>query len=124
MPPKVLLVGVQPNSAWVKTLGEALQSLGQLNLTVPTEAIEQLERVENYILIIVDAATTKGVPSLITALHRQRPIVPVVVVTDSPTWQRAREIFLAGATDYVRKSLDPDTLLEVFTKALYSPDSR
>ncbi len=112
-PKKILHIGGHDNSTWVTILGNSLTPLGQLDAISDSEIASYLHQ-KHYDLIILDAATLNNVETLITNLHQQQPNIPIVVMTTSPTWQRARRVLLAGATDYVRKSLDADTLLATF----------
>ena len=47
--------------------------------------------------------------------------VPIVVATASPTWNRARSLLLAGASDYIRKTSDRATLLRTLQPLLLRP---
>ena len=65
----------------------------------------------NYDLIIIDAAAVADVPLLIAHIRDQKPSTRVIVATASPTWTRAREAFQAGAIDYISKTLDKKEIL-------------
>jgi len=71
-----------------------------------------------YDTMIVDAAVIDDVPFLISRLRAQQPQARIVVVTASPTWQRAREALQAGAVNYVHKSLNEKELLSIFKDIL------
>jgi len=101
---------------WGNILSEALRTLGQLDFTSEELAIQ--EELDDYALIIIEAGGITDVAMIVTSVHQRRPALPIVVVTSSPTWQRARRVFLAGAADYIRKSLDPDTLLRTFQEVI------
>lgn len=102
---------------WVTTLRDALLPLGQLDSTSESEILIYIQE-KHYDLVIVDAAVINEVETLVASLHRQKPTIPIVVITTSPTWQRARRIFLAGATDYIQKSLDANKILVTFQAIL------
>jgi DNA-binding response OmpR family regulator len=119
MPTRFLLIGNQSDAAWVATLEEAIRSLGQLYLISETEAVGRVQQ-EAFDLVIVDAGTTNHIADFVSRLRMARPAMPIVVVTASPTWQRARKVLLAGANDYIRKSLDTQTLLVTFKDILSS----
>lgn len=104
-----LLVGDNPNSSWATTVREGLEPLGKLDAFPASEAPAQILKVD-YQMIIIDAGAVEDTPSLIVALHEAAPSVPIVVATASPTWQSAKEVFMTGANDYIRKSLDASTL--------------
>lgn len=112
-PKKILHIGSPADAAWVEILRDALLPLGQMESTSDPEICLH-DQQTHYDLIIIDAAALNDVQPLVNTLHRQLPNIPIVVVTTSPTWQRARRWLLAGATEYMRKSLDKDTLLKTF----------
>lgn len=116
MSKNVLLIGGQPDSAFVTAVRKAALPLGKLDLVAPS-ALEHVNR-EDYDLILVDAAETTEVAELIASIHRRIPGIPIVVLTNSPTWELAREAFLAGATDYLTRSLDVNTLRAAFSEVL------
>jgi DNA-binding NtrC family response regulator len=107
-----LVISNCQDSAWLQTLKSSFQPLGQLDITPDHGMLWQIQR-QTYSLIIVDAPEVRrDVAQLVGELHQEQPSIPIVVVTTSPTWQRARQIFLAGATDYLRKTLDQEQFLE------------
>ena len=116
-PKKFLLIAPSPDDTWVTILRNALNSLGQLESISESEIAFRILQ-EHYDLIIIDAVVLDDSEAIIASLHQKQPNTPIVVVTTSPTWQRARRVFLAGATDYIRKSLDADKLLTSFQKIL------
>jgi DNA-binding NtrC family response regulator len=117
MQKQFLLVGNSPDSSWIEVLCEALSPLGKLDTASPYEFQEQLQQ-NRYHLIIIDAGSLDDALSLVGRIHQQQPVLPIVVTTISPTWQRARQFILAGAADYVRKSLDKKELLSTIEKIL------
>ncbi len=107
----ILVVSNRPDSAWLQMVSDALQSLGKLQVASEQEASVRI-KVQGYDLMIVDAtAVSSDIATLVARLREDRPDVPIVVVTASPTWQRARRVFLAGATDYIRRSFDGERIL-------------
>ena len=114
---RFLLITGSPNSYWQSILSDALIPLGTLEATSEKDAVELVLR-NTYDLIIVDATTVSGTPTLVTQMRSRRWDSRIVVATDLPTWTRAREAFQAGATDYIRKFLDKEELLAVLRIAL------
>jgi DNA-binding NtrC family response regulator len=112
-----LLIADAADSIWNDILEKALAPLGSLDVFPESEYL-QLPQPKQYDLMIVDAAGAKDVVALVAGLHAQQGHTPIVVVTTSPTWRRAKEVFLAGAIDYIRKSMDPDSLRETFQTIL------
>lgn len=113
MPKSFLLIGNQPDLAWTATLKEALQPLGQLYFASAADAIRRVEE-QAFDMVVIDAGTVDQVADFVRPLRMAGPALLIVVVTASPTWQRARQVILAGANDYIRKSSDAETLLKTF----------
>ena len=111
MTKRILLFSSKPNSIWVQTVSKAAQALGRL-LVLSEHKDEPPPDLSDCDLIIVDSTGSfQETAALIERLRGERPKTPIVVVTMSPTWQRARQAFRVGATDYVRKSLDAEKTL-------------
>lgn len=102
----LLLVGLTPDGLWLDLVSRALKALGAA-YELRTSSTCETGDAARYELIVIDAATAgpELVP-LTRQLHKECPIVPILVVSASPTWQQAREVFLAGAADYIRKAFD------------------
>ncbi|MGA9349744.1 MAG: response regulator [Anaerolineae bacterium] len=88
---------------------------------MPEEKALQSVAESRYDLVIVDASAVGDVLSLVSRLRAQQPQTRIVVVTASPTWQRAREALRAGAADYIRKSLDGEELRSKIQAVLDAP---
>jgi DNA-binding NarL/FixJ family response regulator len=115
-----LLVGRKNGARWPLVLQRALSPLGELRV-VPEEKAAQAVIQGKYDVIIIDAGGVRD-PTLLTAhLRAQRPEARIVVVTASPTWQRARQALQAGAADYIRKSLDEKELRSKIEAVLKIP---
>jgi DNA-binding NtrC family response regulator len=114
----LLVISNDPDSVWLQIVGDALQSLGELQVVSEQEASMQI-KVKDYDLMILDATAISGdIATLVARLHKERPNVSIVVATTSPTWQRARQVFRAGASDYIRKSLDKERILASLREVL------
>jgi DNA-binding NtrC family response regulator len=106
----ILAISNDPDSRWLQALKSALEGSGSLKVASEREAWVLFGSQDS--LIILDATSiTGGLPALLEHLCLKWPDVPVVVATTSPTWQRARQAFRAGASDYIRKSLDRKAIL-------------
>ena len=110
MPYTFLLIGEKMETRWPLVLERALSSLGKLAV-VSEESAGQLLAKNLYDVIIVDAGAVQDTLDLVSRLRTGQPHAQIIVATASPTWQRAREILQAGATDYIRKSQDEKKLL-------------
>jgi len=102
------------------TLTEVLRPLGSLDVTSASKSVS-LDDEELYGLIIIDATTVDRAEQLVSLLRLGHPERRVIVLTASPTWQRARAVFEAGAMDYLPKTLSTDDLREAFRQALRNP---
>ena len=119
---RFLVVTTAPASAWTKGTATTLQELG----TVAIASEQEVARdgcVDSYHLIMVDMAELpdQDALSLIATLRAADDAVPIVVATASPTWNRARSLLLAGASDYIRKTSDRATLLRTLQPLLLRP---
>jgi DNA-binding response OmpR family regulator len=106
----LLISNYEDDHHWCRLLREALAPLGSLDIQRESTALRCLSQ-NCYDLIIVDAATTDDVPQLVCHLRDRQPKTRIIVASASPTWQRARVAFQAGAMDYIRKSLSKKELL-------------
>jgi DNA-binding NarL/FixJ family response regulator len=103
-------------------LERALAPLGQLHIVPEEEAIRAASE-RTYDVVLIDAGVVQDVVRLVTHLRAQQPQLRIVVVTASPTWQQSREVFRAGAADYLRKSLDRKKLRDQILAVLEMPPS-
>ena len=114
---QLLLIGVSHNDPWRQVIEEASAFLGNLQSSQEVDVFRLIHQ-QDYVLIVIDAAKVEDVFLLISSIRAQRPEARVVVVTTSPTWRRAREAFRAGATDYIRKSLNKRETLAALQAAV------
>ncbi|MCC6603044.1 MAG: response regulator transcription factor [Anaerolineae bacterium] len=90
---------------------EVLGSLGTVSVFAECAFSEELDRW--FDLLLVDASGLQmELAERVGWLHGRFPTVPIVVLTSSPTWRRARAVLQAGASDYMRRSMEDDILLE------------
>lgn len=104
-----MLVSEEEETLWPRVLRRALAPLGELRILSEEKAV-QVVTTSPVPLVILDAAAVQDVAGLTSRLKRERPDLHVVVATASPTWRRARQALQAGASDYIRKSLDEEEL--------------
>ena len=114
---RVLLINDAHDHYWYEILKAAIAPLGMLQIGL-AEDIAQLARPGSFDLLIVDAAAVENVPLLLGRLRARQPDARIIVATASPTWRRAREAFQAGASDYIRKSLDLHEIRAALQNAL------
>jgi DNA-binding NtrC family response regulator len=118
-----LLIYGASDQYWQEILANALMPLGVLHV-VPEEDIQDVLHTRCYSAIFVDASGLHDISALIKRLRLQQLTAAIIVVTASPTWTRARDAFRAGATDYIRKSMDTDEILSAAREASQPKESR
>lgn len=116
---RVLLVS--DDRAWFAALKHALDGIAMVRRMDPSANPDNLLP-GAYDLVILDAPVDvpmeSGVRELVRRVRRQQPSSRIILATDSPTWQRARESFRIGAQDYISKSHNKSKLLEDLRKHL------
>ncbi len=118
MPINFLLISRPEDTTWPQFLSQALAPLGSVETASEKDAAERIAQYKCNTIVIIDAAAVEEVPALVACLRRRCPESRIVVATASPTWQRARDAFQAGAVDYIRKSWDSKELLTAISEAL------
>ena len=99
-------------SLWVKHICSVMEKLGSVSI-LSEDGLDGLETTEEpYNLILLDASGLKmELAERVAWLNGRFPTSSIVVLTSSPTWRRARAVLQAGASDYVRRSMDDEQLL-------------
>jgi DNA-binding NarL/FixJ family response regulator len=117
---KVLAVSNELDSSWLRAVRRALRAWATLEVITEQDALN-CRQTESADLMIVDAAGIDGdAAQVVKCALAGCPQTPIVVATLAPDWQPAREAFLAGASDYVQKSLDPEVIRKSFRGYLAS----
>lgn len=119
---RFLLIDGGSGSRWHQALQAALTQLGAMDSVAEQEAISRLDGGE-YNLVIIDATAVANVPQLVREVRANWPKLPLLVASASPDWEQAREIFRAGATDYILKSHEEEKLSAAIREALSLIDS-
>ncbi len=109
MKARFLLVSGDEGHYWYQRLQAAISSLGTVDLVDERDIGTALQ--QDYRIVIVDATVVKDFSMLILTIIQKSPKAYIVVVTETPTWTRAREAFSVGAIDYIRKSSSQDEIL-------------
>jgi len=117
---RFLLISRVQSTHWHKTLESALIPLGSLDATEQDQALRMIGR-DNYDLIFIDATAVAEAARMVEEIRQQNRALPIIVAAASPDWEQAREIFRAGASDYIRKSHDEQELLSVVSVVLDWP---
>jgi DNA-binding NtrC family response regulator len=106
---RFLLITKNAGAQWTQTVEKAVASLGTLDVWPDSELDRLIGHVHHH-LIIVDASSIVKFTPLVERLHDLLPQTYLIVATASPTWQRARDALKAGASDYIRKTMDAKEL--------------
>jgi DNA-binding NtrC family response regulator len=114
---RFLLINGSRDHYWHAILEAAIAPLGVLQIGMEQDTA-QLVRPGSFDLLIVDAAAVENIPVLLGRLRARQPDARIIVATASPTWRRAREAFQAGASDYIRKSVDLEEIRTAIQNAL------
>ncbi len=119
---QIAVLSNNERSPWLKQLTEVLGTLGIT--TVFTEDMFAIDEglKESFNLLVVDASGLQmELAERVCWLHGRFSEVPIVVLTSSPTWRRAKAVLQAGAADYMPRSIDNDTLLARCRSQLHCP---
>lgn len=119
-PPQIIVVSNKSQSEWLFAVTKALEPLGYVRIMSENDAFAQIISSPPALVITDASAIEKKITAYVSQLHNSQPDLPILVVTASPTWRHARSIFLAGAADYIRKSLDIDRILAICKELLPS----
>jgi len=117
---RFLLLQGNNDSQWGNFLADILAPFGHLSVAVAEGWADKNEE-EPDGLIIVDVTNVEQFENLVSHLCAENPQRRVVVMTASPTWQRARAAFESGAIDYLPKTLTADELRVAFKHLLQQP---
>jgi DNA-binding NtrC family response regulator len=117
---QILLVSNAKEKEKSHFLHDTLVPLGKIYTVQEKELTKNIKQ-HKYDLVIIDAAEVQEITPLISTLKRQRSGIRVIVVTASPTWEVAREMFRSGACDYLDRSLNKDEFRSRVKSALALP---
>ena len=99
-------------SPWLKRVSEILGTLGTVRVFTEQMLETEAEAEEPYEMFLVDASGLQmELAERVGWLHGRFPEAPIIVLTSSPTWRRARAVLQAGAADYMRRSTPDDELV-------------
>ena len=99
---RFVLVSATHGGAWAEVLRARLALLGDMDC-ITQDGIGP--EVSQYAMAFVDSTEVTAPGTCVARLLSGAQSTQVVVLTASPTWRRAREMFEAGAVDYLSKSM-------------------
>jgi DNA-binding NarL/FixJ family response regulator len=83
---------------------QGLEALGRVVVMAPA-TFDPGAHAAACSMVIVDATYVRQTEQLVARICDRAPNARVVVIAASPTWQRARAAFEAGAMDYLSKNM-------------------
>jgi DNA-binding NtrC family response regulator len=117
MSAEILLLTSAAPGASLDQVRSGIESLGRVVAMAPSQFDPTIHTADRD-LVIVDATYVRQTDQLVTRICDNSPHSRVVVITASPTWQRARSAFEAGAMDYLSKNLPPQEFREALLHVL------
>jgi DNA-binding NarL/FixJ family response regulator len=105
-------------SPWVTAVTNAVQSLGDVFVFNEEDIWPVLVSAPPDLLLLDASGFAQDVVKLVEQLHQQQSDIPIIVASTSPTWQHARAVLMAGATDYIRHSFDAAQIRQTCGEAM------
>lgn len=112
-----LIISDKDDQRWQQIVEDTLSVIGITKICTPDEVFSIVEK-QSFHLIIINALNVKSLLVILNQLSKIQPNAKFIIATATPTWKEAKEVFYAGANDYIRKSSDPNEILTVAQKAL------
>ena len=112
----LIIISEDEELEWIQIVQKAWQPLGKIAVVTEAASMENdISTIQQSSFIIIDASSTRcDLVSLIKELHIQNERVPIVVASASPTWEQARDIFHAGAAEYIKRTTNVQSLVRLF----------
>lgn len=115
---RILFVSNYPDSTWAAVIVPELQSLGDVNIHAEEDALAKVDSLQ-YDLVVIDASGVEtDLAELVDRLCCDKQKRSVVVATSAPSWRLARDVFHAGAADYIPRNFDTENLVSACKRAL------
>ncbi len=110
---RILIVGEE--KLYVKALSDTLEAHDHDTSSAPDghSALNHVERQPFDLVICEENMSSMGGRQLIQAIHSISPELPVILISDFGTIERAVQAMRDGAADYLVRPIDSDFLLEL-----------
>ncbi|HRQ41063.1 MAG TPA: hypothetical protein PLD25_24365 [Chloroflexota bacterium] len=105
-------------SPWVTAVAEAVYGLSDVFVFGEDDIWSVLDTTPPDLLLLDASGFAQDVVKLVEQLHQQQCEMPIIVASTSPTWQHARAVLLAGASDYIRHSFDAAQIRQTCGEAM------
>jgi DNA-binding NtrC family response regulator len=109
---KVLIVSDAGNQNYWRGLTNAItEKIGPVRIVMDKD-IPALRFNNSYDLIVVDVSDIGDMHRLIPEIHQKQPTSRIAVISSTPTWKHTREVIRLGAASLIRKSYNPDEVID------------
>lgn len=115
---KILLIEGASDRRWINALRQATSKLEKSLEVIGLSDLERVMSWRNYALVLLDAGIPGDLSTIIRRIHSRSLDARIVVFSSAPGWKEAREVLLAGAIDYDRKSLREEDILSTLKRDL------
>ncbi len=105
-------------SPWVTAVTQAVHGLCDVAVFGEEDIWPVLAASPPDLLLLDASGFAQDVVKLVEQLHQQQCEMPIIVASTSPTWQHARAVLMAGATDYIRHSFDAVQIRQTCAEAM------
>lgn len=111
----MIMISDDKELEWVRTMQAAWRHYGRIQILSETAVVAHTQSTQTKPnLIMVDASSIQSeLISLVSELCQAYQPTPVIVASASPTWKQARDVFHAGASDYVNRNSEVDRLIQL-----------
>lgn len=113
----ITLIGNVENSQWMQKIKTPLALLGNIKTLEEEDVTNKNGRLYTD-LIIIDSSGMPNIIEFVEFIKENNKNTSLLVVTASPTWRRTREIFKAGADDYLKQT-DVKKIVSICQNMLY-----
>jgi DNA-binding response OmpR family regulator len=118
----ILLVTTSPDERWAQLVRLAAEKDGDFLTVIDPDHVDRGAHCQqpgnvDFDLALVDSATIMETANTVDTLRSLEIVREIIVLTAAPGWRQAREIFLAGAHDYLIKSYDVAELRRIIMKS-------
>ena len=113
----LIMISEDEELEWIQMVQKVWQAQGEM-MIVSEATVKQsgISTIQTPSSIIVDASSIHcNLVSLVKKIHQQyeKENVPIVVASASPNWEQARDVFHAGAADYVKRTTNIQSLVRL-----------
>ena len=111
----LIMISEDEGLEWIQMVRKAWQPIGDFQITSKVNFVKlPMSTRQNPSCIIVDASSIYcDLVSLVKDIQQQHENVPIVIASASPNWEQARDVLHAGAADYIKRTPDIQTLIDL-----------